>query len=185
MRVVSRSKAKGSRIEREIVELMKGLGCEDAERVPMSGMLGGKYKDDVSFTLVGEKLTTEVKARANGEGFAVIEKWLGSADALFLRKDNAKPLVVLPWHVWAWLVNACQGLRSFVVNPDAFKLERPAQAPKKKPASRKAAMKKAAPSAPKTAKVDADPLAPTKPGMRSISKALAAMRKKRAVASDA
>lgn len=126
---MSRSKAKGSRIEREIVELHQALGVTDAERVPMSGALGGKYKDDVSFTLLREKLTAEVKARANGEGFAVIEKWLGSADILFLRKDKAKPLVLLPWHVWEWIIAT---LTSNAVVACPIALERPAPLPKAK-----------------------------------------------------
>jgi hypothetical protein len=37
-----------------------------------------------------------VKARANGESFATLERWLGDADALFLRRDRASPIVVLP-----------------------------------------------------------------------------------------
>ena len=46
-------------------------------------------------------LACEVKARRNGAGFATLEKWLGEFDALFLRRDNAEPIVVLPWRTWA------------------------------------------------------------------------------------
>jgi hypothetical protein len=42
-----------------------------------------------------------VKARASGEGFATLERWLGDADAQFLRRDRPDPLVVLPWSIWA------------------------------------------------------------------------------------
>jgi hypothetical protein len=45
-------------------------------------------------------LVCEVKARASGEGFATIERWLGDADAMFLHRDRAEPLVVLPWSTW-------------------------------------------------------------------------------------
>jgi hypothetical protein len=34
----------------------------------------------------------------------MLERWLGAADALFLRRDRAEPLVVLPWRVWARMV---------------------------------------------------------------------------------
>ena len=49
-------------------------------------------------------LVAEVKARKNGGGFAQLEKWLGDYDALFLRRDRANALVLLPWRVWADLI---------------------------------------------------------------------------------
>ena len=39
-------------------------------------------------------------ARANGEGFKTLDNWLGDNDALFLVRDCAEPLVVLPWATW-------------------------------------------------------------------------------------
>ena len=41
-------------------------------------------------------LVAEVKARKNGSGFALLEKWLDTYDVLFLRRDRADPLVLLP-----------------------------------------------------------------------------------------
>jgi hypothetical protein len=49
-------------------------------------------------------LCCQVKARASCEGFATLARWLSDADALFLRRDRADPLVVLPWSTWARLV---------------------------------------------------------------------------------
>jgi len=46
-------------------------------------------------------LVSEVKTRGNGEGFTMLERWLGDADILFLRRDRPEPLVVLPWRIWA------------------------------------------------------------------------------------
>ena len=40
----------------------------------------------------------------NGAGFIQLEAWLGENNMLFLRRNNAEPLVVLPWRVWARLV---------------------------------------------------------------------------------
>jgi hypothetical protein len=51
-------------------------------------------------------LVGEVKARGNGEGFATLERWLGDNDALFLRRDRAEPMIVLPWRAWARLLSA-------------------------------------------------------------------------------
>jgi len=42
----------------------------------------------------------EVKARKNGNGFTTLETWLADYDCLFLRRNHAEPLVVLPWRVW-------------------------------------------------------------------------------------
>ena len=46
----------------------------------------------------------EVKSRRDGEGFATVERWLSDYDALFLRRNNSEPLVVLPWRVWRSLL---------------------------------------------------------------------------------
>ena len=95
-------RSKGARIEREVVALHKAAGCH-AARVPLSGAAGGRFKADVDVYPFGQDaapLVTEVKARASGEGFATLERWLADNDALFLRRDRAEPLVVLPWRTW-------------------------------------------------------------------------------------
>ncbi len=78
-----------------------------AERVPLSGATGGRYSGDVDVYVAGPDsapLVTEVKARANGAGFVTLERWLGENDLLFLRRDRAEPMVVLPWRTWARIV---------------------------------------------------------------------------------
>ncbi len=94
---------KGDRIEREIAALHRDMGVK-AERVPLSGAAGGSFTGDVDVYAAGPDaapLVTEVKARRNGAGFTQLERWLGDNDALFLRRDRAAPLVVLPWRTWA------------------------------------------------------------------------------------
>ena len=86
------SRDKGGRIEREIVNLLKGEGIH-AERVPLSGAAGGQFSGDIKFL----DYVAEVKARKGGTGFKTIERWLGDNDMLFLRRDRAAPLVVMPW----------------------------------------------------------------------------------------
>jgi hypothetical protein len=49
-------------------------------------------------------LVAESKARKSGNGFVQLERWLGDYDALFLRRNNADPMVLLPWRVWARLL---------------------------------------------------------------------------------
>jgi hypothetical protein len=102
------SRRKGGRIEREIVTRHEDAGIH-AERVPLSGAAGGSYSGDVVVHAFGKDaapLVAEVKARANGEGFATLARWLGSNDALFLRQNNADPLVCLPWRSWMRLLLA-------------------------------------------------------------------------------
>jgi len=98
---------KGARIEREIVQRHRDIGVH-AERVPLSGAV--RYQGngaDIDIYARGQDvapLVCEVKARANGEGFTTLDRWLGENDALFLRKARAEPLVVLPWRVWVDLL---------------------------------------------------------------------------------
>jgi Holliday junction resolvase len=98
---------KGLRIEREIVELHRAIDVH-AERVPLSG--ASRYQGnaaDVDIYPFGKDdspLCCEVKGRKNGEGFATIEKWLSENDVLFLRRNNAEPLIVLPWRTWVRLL---------------------------------------------------------------------------------
>jgi Holliday junction resolvase len=100
-------RAKGDRIERELVALHKSIGVH-AERYPLSGasrFRGAGHDLDI-YTLGKEQapLVVEVKGRKNGSGFTTLERWLADYDALFLRRDHADPLVLIPWRVWARLL---------------------------------------------------------------------------------
>jgi Holliday junction resolvase len=100
------SRDKGARAEREIVALHAEFGIK-AEKVPLSGATkyqGGVDVDVYPWGSDGPPLVCEVKARASGTGFKVLERMLGDADVLFLRRDRQKPLVVLPWVTWQRLL---------------------------------------------------------------------------------
>jgi hypothetical protein len=43
------------------------------------------------------------------EGLATLERWLGENDVLFLRRNDAEPIIVLPWRVWALLLGGETG----------------------------------------------------------------------------
>lgn len=98
---------KGVRIEREIVDAHKRIGIH-AERYPLSGASRFRGQGhDIDIYALGKDeapLVAEVKARADGAGFAMLERWLGEYDVLFLRRDRQEPMVVLPWSVWARLI---------------------------------------------------------------------------------
>ena len=98
---------KGDRIEREIVEAHRAVGVH-AERYPLSGasrFRGSGHDIDIyTFGREAAPLVAECKARGNGGGFVQLERWLGEYDLLFLRRNNADPLVLLPWRIWARLL---------------------------------------------------------------------------------
>jgi Holliday junction resolvase len=102
-----RHRIKGSRIELEIVKRHQAIGVH-SERYPLSGasrFRGSGHDIDVyAFGKDEAPLVAEVKGRKTGNGFKLLEKWLGSYDALFLRQNHADPLVVLPWDTWRKLV---------------------------------------------------------------------------------
>jgi Holliday junction resolvase len=105
---MSRSqRAKGLRVERELVALHRALGLH-CERVPLSG--ASRYRDngaDLDIYVFGRDdapLIGESKSRRNGEGFTTLERWLGENDLLFLKRNNADPLVILPWATWTRLL---------------------------------------------------------------------------------
>jgi hypothetical protein len=80
-----------------------------AERYPLSGASrfrgSGHDLDLYPFGREEAPIVAECKARKNGSGFVQLEAWLGDYDALFLRRNNAEPLVLLPWRVWAALLS--------------------------------------------------------------------------------
>jgi Holliday junction resolvase len=103
----SHHRRKGDRVEREIVEAHRAIGVH-AERYPLSG--ASRFRGsghDIDIYALGRDegpLVAECKARKDGAGFTTLEKWLGEYDALFLRRNHADPMIVLPWRVWAALL---------------------------------------------------------------------------------
>ena len=106
-----RSRAKGDRIEREIVSRHAAIGIK-AERYPPSGASSFRgASHDIDLYVFGRDqahLVAESKARRSGSGFRTLENWLGEHDVLFLRKDNSDPLLLLPWRVWTLLLKRVQ-----------------------------------------------------------------------------
>ena len=100
----AKHRKKGDRIEREIVARHIALGVH-AERYPLSGAsrFRGEGHDTDLYVFGRDKppLKAEVKSRANGAGFTLVEKWIEESDVLFVRRDNADPLVVQQWAGYA------------------------------------------------------------------------------------
>ncbi len=87
-----RSRTKGARTERGIVNALKASGIA-AVRVPLSGAVGGRFAGDLVLPLLGRDLCVEVKARA--EGFRELYSWLDGRDVLIVKADRGEPLVVV------------------------------------------------------------------------------------------
>lgn len=108
----AKHRQKGDRVEREIVEAFKTSGIH-AERYPLSGasrFRGSGHDIDIyPFGREVAPLVGEVKARKDGEGFAMLERWLGEYDVLLLRRNNAEPLAVVPWSVLIRLMGGTNG----------------------------------------------------------------------------
>lgn len=88
------SKRKGYRVENQIVNQIKAYGIQ-ARRQPMSGAIPDFPYDIEIRKEPFHKLSVEVKARANGEGFKTLERWKDNADLLCLHRDRADTLVCL------------------------------------------------------------------------------------------
>jgi hypothetical protein len=87
-----RSRSKGVRTERSIVNALKASGTA-AVRVPLSSAVGGRFAGDIVLPLMGHDLCVEVKARANG--FRELYCWLNERDVLIVKADRQEPLVIL------------------------------------------------------------------------------------------
>lgn len=87
-----------------------------AERYPLSGASHYQGKNhDVNVYPFGEPperpLVAEVKGRKSGDGFTMLDKWLGDHDMLFLRKNHSKPGVYMPWETYERLLEELRAWR--------------------------------------------------------------------------
>lgn len=91
---MSREKAKGRRLENEVADCLTAAGIP-AERVPLSGSLGGKYKADVVIgTPQAPEAHIECKYRENLS--MQLWDWLEGVDYLALRRNRKPALIVMP-----------------------------------------------------------------------------------------
>lgn len=86
------SRDKGARTERALVRYLQEAGFA-AERIPLSGAMGGKFKGDISVPVLTHDWTIEVKCRA--DGFKQIYDYLDGANAAIIKADRRYPIVCL------------------------------------------------------------------------------------------
>ena len=97
------AKRKGTRVEREFVNIAKAEGL-DAHRVPGSGAFEGLPND-----VVIEGHRCECKARKNG--WATMERWIAGSDALLLKPDRSPSMVVMWWDDWIQMLKELKDYR--------------------------------------------------------------------------
>jgi Holliday junction resolvase len=102
-------KQKGSRVERAIVRRLQDAGFA-AEKIPLSGSVGGSFAGDITIPLLGIDRTAELKARRRG--FQQLYAWLGSHDLLIVRADRSEPLVIIPLKLAAEIAAAAEKSKS-------------------------------------------------------------------------
>ena len=73
-------------------------------RVLLAGRMAAPTWTCTPSVMTRHLLVSEVKSRKDGAGFALIERWLGENDVLFLRRARAAPVVVVPWATWVRLM---------------------------------------------------------------------------------
>ena len=90
---MSKSKAKGTRLESSLVKSLTDAGIP-AERIPLSGSLGGKYSSDVVIGSVDHPVyRIECKNRESIADY--MWTYLEPVDFLVLKKNHKPALVVM------------------------------------------------------------------------------------------
>jgi hypothetical protein len=84
--------------------LQQGIPCE---RVPLSGLMGGKYDGDLAIPNVEQReFSIESKARKNGTGFKTLETWMQDKQIMFLKRNHQNPLVVMDFDTYMKLMKS-------------------------------------------------------------------------------
>jgi len=82
------------------VQLLRDAGLA-AERIPLSGSVGGSFAGDISCPVLGANRKLECKRRARA--FGTLYGFLNGSYAAVIRDDRCEPMVVMKLEDWARL----------------------------------------------------------------------------------
>ncbi len=95
------SRAKGARVEREIVTRFQKAGIKAKRTAPLQTNFTHDDADVLLELSSGEEVKLEIKARAKGLQFY---RWLEGNDAVVYRVDRELPLVLIPFSTYIKLL---------------------------------------------------------------------------------
>lgn len=95
------AKSKGTKLEKWVARELQSVGLR-AHRQPGSGIYSD-WPHDACFELNSNTYVVECKARK--EGHRTLDRWLGKADILVIKRDFYPPNVYMSWDVFKELVN--------------------------------------------------------------------------------
>ena len=101
-----KSRDKGARGERLFVQMFQANGIK-AERIPLSGAVGGSFMGDITAPVIGINRRFECKLRQ--DGFKEIYRWLGDNFGLLVKADRKEPLAILRLNDFIDLLLAADG----------------------------------------------------------------------------
>jgi hypothetical protein len=100
--MTSPSKRKGNRMELDTVAILKDYHLE-ARKVPLSGA-AAHFKGDVLVDVHWQEKPLQLECKIRANGFAQIYGWLDGNDALVIRADRQRALVVIDIELFAKLI---------------------------------------------------------------------------------
>ena len=90
---MSASKAKGRSLENLVTETLNTNGIP-AQRIPLSGSLGGQYSDDVIIGTI-EKPISRLECKFRESISMQLWDWSEDVDYLVLKRSRKQPLVLM------------------------------------------------------------------------------------------
>lgn len=103
--MANRSKEKGDRAEKELVDRLKEIPGVFASRIGLRLQSGRTVCGDVISNILGTELVFECKSRGGNKGWSQLVKWLAPVDVLTLKAEGtSQPLVVMNWELFQQLL---------------------------------------------------------------------------------
>ena len=101
---MNKSKDKGSREERAVVDLLRSMGYEAQRTLEAGARSDGTNTYDIDWFRDKDGAACIGECKVRKDGFALIYRWLGENDFLTIRADRKERLYVLPERFFVELI---------------------------------------------------------------------------------